>query len=387
MTIIEDLTPPPFITFAIPFFFLLMGVELLIGKFKKETYYSLGDSIADLSTGILSQLSGIFLKALSLLGYLYIYNHYKFMEIPFGAVYGWVGAILLWDFCYYWLHRLSHEVNILWAGHVIHHHSEEYNLIVALRQTSLGGILSWIFFIPMAFLGFHPWVFLAAGQLNLIYQYWVHTKSIKSIGTVGEFLLSTPSHHRVHHAINPKYIDKNHGGIFIIWDRIFGTFQKEEEEPVYGTVKPLQSFNPVWANYHYYWEIFKMAYYAEGISNKLKVFIKPPGWYPSFKEKDAGFLPIPEVSPQSFQKYNPEISKGKKIYVVTWFIIVLLLSFAYLLFHVKLDLFLKVIVSLWIALSLLSLNALLESKKWAKGMDVVRLISTPMVGLLVYLSL
>ncbi len=384
MTIIEDLTPPPFITFAIPFFFLLMGVELLIGKFKKETYYSLGDSIADLSTGILSQLSGIFLKALSLLGYLYIFNHYKFIEIPFGSISGWIGAILLWDFCYYWLHRLSHEVNILWAGHVIHHHSEEYNLIVALRQTSLGGILSWIFFLPMAFLGFHPWVFLAAGQLNLIYQYWVHTKSIKSIGTVGEFLLSTPSHHRVHHAINPKYIDKNHGGIFIIWDRIFGTFQKEDEEPVYGTVKPLQSFNPVWANYHYYWEIFKMAYNAEGFSNKLKVFIKPPGWYPSSKARVEGFVPIPDVSPQTFQKYNPEISKEKKIYIVTWFILVLILSFAYLLFHVKLDLSTKVIVSLWIALSLLSLNALLESKKWAKGIDVVRLISTPLVGFIVY---
>ena len=164
MTIIEDLTPPPFITFAIPFFFLLMGVELLVGKVKNKSYYSMSDSIADLSTGILSQLSGIFLKALSLLGYLYIYNHFKWMEIPFNSIVGWIAAIVLWDFCYYWLHRLSHEVNILWAGHVIHHHSEEYNLIVALRQTSLGGILSWIFFIPMAFLGFHPSVFLAAGQ-------------------------------------------------------------------------------------------------------------------------------------------------------------------------------------------------------------------------------
>lgn len=387
MTIIEDLTPPPFITYAIPFFFLLMGVELLVGKVKNKTYYSMSDSIADLSTGILSQLSGIFLKALSLLGYLYIYNHYKWMEIPFNSLAGWMAAIVLWDFCYYWLHRLSHEVNILWAGHVIHHHSEEYNLIVALRQTSLGGILSWIFFIPMAFLGFHPWVFLAAGQLNLIYQYWVHTKTIKTIGTVGEFLLSTPSHHRVHHAINPQYIDRNHGGIFIIWDRLFGTFEKEVEEPVYGTVKPLQSFNPVWANYHYYWEILKMAYNAQGVLNKLKVFYKPPGWYPSTKEKAEGYLPIPKVSEETFVKYNPEISTSKKVYVITWFIFVLLISFGYLLFHVKLEIQSKILVSLWIALSLLSLNAILESKKWSKWLDVVRLVSTPIVGILIYLKL
>jgi hypothetical protein len=309
------------------------------------------------------------------------------MEIPFNSLAGWMAAIVLWDFCYYWLHRLSHEVNILWAGHVIHHHSEEYNLIVALRQTSLGGILSWIFFIPMAFLGFHPWVFLAAGQLNLIYQYWVHTKTIKTIGTVGEFLLSTPSHHRVHHAINPQYIDRNHGGIFIIWDRLFGTFEKEVEEPVYGTVKPLQSFNPVWANYHYYWEILKMAYNAEGVLNKLKVFYKPPGWYPSTKEKAEGYLPIPKVSEETFVKYNPEISTSKKVYVITWFIFVLLISFGYLLFHVKLEIQSKILISLWIALSLLSLNAILESKKWSKWLDVVRLVSTPIVGILIYLKL
>jgi hypothetical protein len=239
----------------------------------------------------------------------------------------------------------------------------------------------------MAFLGFHPWVFLAAGQLNLIYQYWVHTKTIKTIGTVGEFLLSTPSHHRVHHAINPQYIDRNHGGIFIIWDRLFGTFEKEVEEPVYGTVKPLQSFNPVWANYHYYWEILKMAYNAQGVLNKLKVFYKPPGWYPSTKEKEEGYLPIPKVSEETFVKYNPEISTSKKVYVITWFIFVLLISFGYLLFHVKLEIQSKILISLWIALSLLSLNAILESKKWSKWLDVVRLVSTPIVGILIYLKL
>ena len=380
---IEEITPPPFITIAIPFFFLLMGVEVLVGKFKKEKYYNFSDSIADLSTGILSQLSGIFLKALTLLGYLYVYNHYKFITIPFESIFGWILAIVLWDFLYYWLHRLSHEVNILWAGHVIHHHSEEYNLIVALRQTSLGGIISWVFFIPMAFLGIHPWVFLAAGQLNLIYQYWVHTKSIKSIGAVGEYLLSTPSHHRVHHSVNPQYIDRNHGGIFIIWDRMFGTFEKEDEAPVYGIVKPLESFNPLWANFHYYFEILKMVRSADGIINKIKVFYKPPGWYPSSGDKKEGYSPIPKVSPDTFIKYNPDIKNSKKMYVLLWFIFVLLFSFLYLIFQAKFDTQNKIIISLWIALSLISLNAILENKKWSVILDSFRIISTPIVGFIV----
>lgn len=380
---IEDITPPPFITIAIPIFFLLMGVEVLLGNIKKQKYYSFSDSIADLSTGILSQLSGIFLKAFTLLGYLYVYNHYKFFTIPFESVSGWLLAIVLWDFLYYWLHRLSHEVNILWAGHVIHHHSEEYNLIVALRQTSLGGIISWIFFIPMALLGIHPWVFLAAGQLNLIYQYWVHTKSIQSIGVVGEYIFSTPSHHRVHHAVNPQYIDRNHGGIFIIWDRIFGTFEKEVEPPVYGIVKPLESFNPLWANFHYYIEILKMVWMAQGISNKIKVLFKPPGWYPGDGDKEEGYSPIPKVSPDTFIKYNPDIKTSKKLYVLSWFIFVLLFSFLYLIFQAKFDTPNKIIISLWITLSLLSLNALLENKKWSVFLDSVRIISTPIVGFVV----
>lgn len=376
--------PPPFITYAIPFFFLLMAVEYAIGYFKKETYYRFNDSISDLSTGILSQLSGIFLKTFTLYGYFYVFENFRVTTFPVSSPISWVLAIVLWDFFYYWLHRLSHEVNFLWAGHVIHHHSEEYNLIVALRQTSLGGIFSWVFFLPMALLGIDPWVYLAAGQLNLIYQYWVHTKSIHSIGTIGEYILSTPSHHRVHHAINPKYIDKNHGGIFIIWDRIFGTFQKEDEEPVYGTVKPLKSFNPIWANYHYYYELFLAAAKAPGFKNKLKVLYKPPGYFPPDKNREEGFLPIPDVSPENFQKYNPEMSRGKKFYILAWFVLLLLISFSYLLFLSRFGWMERIVLSIWISFSLLVINANMEDRKWAKAFDVVRVISTPAILFLLY---
>lgn len=368
-----DLTPPPFINYAIPFFFLLMGIEMLYGVFAKKNFYNFSDTIADLSTGILSQISAVFLKLVTLIPYIYLYENYRVLDISMDSIPGWIFCIIGWDFFYYWLHRLSHEVNFFWASHVIHHHSEEYNLIVALRQTSLGGIFNWIFFLPLALIGFPPWMFLASGQLNLIYQYWVHTKAIKSIGTVGEFLLSTPSHHRVHHAINPEYIDKNHGGIFIIWDRLFGTFIKEDKEPVYGTVKPLKSFNPVWANFHYYLQILSESIHAEGFINKIKVWIKPPGWYPSTKESPEGFLPIPEVHPETFKKYNPRISSSVKKYVLVWFILVLFSSFAFLLFYQKLDFTSQVYSALWITMSLLSICALLESRRWGKYLEGARI--------------
>ncbi len=371
---LENFVPPPFITYAIPFFFLLMLVEAIIGKIKHESYFHFGDSIADLSTGILSQLSGIFLKTLGIFGYFWVYENFRILTLGMDSIWNWILAILLWDFFYYWFHRLSHEVNLLWASHVIHHHSEEYNLFVALRQTSIG-VFSWIFYLPMALLGIEPWLYLAAGQINLIYQYWVHTKSIQKLHPILEFLLSTPSHHRVHHAINPKYIDKNHGGIFIIWDRIFGTFQEEQEAPVYGTVKPLKSYNPLYANYHYLVELFKLSKKANTFWNKIKVWFMPPGWYPPTENSPEYKLQIPEVSPEIFQKYRPEIEPWIRRYVLIWFIIVLVSSFIYLVLVMKISFEIRVVFSLLIAFHLLVINGLLESKKWAWKLEGLRLMS------------
>ncbi|MCC5815609.1 MAG: sterol desaturase family protein [Leptospira sp.] len=370
----ENFTPPPFITYAIPFFFVLIFIELGVGFFRRKAYYRLNDSITDLSTGIISQLWGLFQKGVTLFAYFYLYENYRLGTIPIESVFGWVACIILWDFCYYWFHRLSHEINLFWAGHVIHHTSEEYNLVVALRQTGIGGFVSWIFYLPLAIIGFHPWVFLAAGQLNLIYQFWVHTKAVKSIGTVGEFLLSTPSHHRVHHAINPQYIDKNHGGIFIIWDRMFGTFAKEEEEPVYGTVKPLASFNPVWANFHYLLEIIRMSWKAQGLWNKVKVWFMPPGWIPPMKEGEAPvFLKPPPVSVDSFKKYDPPAISHQRIYALSWFIITLLGSFASLLFVTKLQTNELIVITAAVTVSLVSFGWILESRKISLVSELARL--------------
>lgn len=370
----ENFTPPPIVTYAIPVFFLLIGIEVYIGYRKNKALYRLNDSIADLSTGIVSQIWGLFQKGIGLFAYFYIYEHFRFFEFAMTNPWAWVLCIVGQDFCYYWSHRLAHEVNILWAGHVIHHHSEEYNLVVALRQTGLGGIVTWIFYVPLALIGFHPWMYLASGQLNLIYQFWVHTKAVGKIGKIGEYILSTPSHHRVHHAINPIYIDKNHGGIFILFDRMFGTFREETEPCVYGTVKPLKSFNPVYANFHYYWELLKQAASAPYFLDKIKVFFKPPGWYPREGNKPAGFLPIPEVRPETFHKYDPKPPSEVRTYTTTWFVLVLLLSFSFLLFVAKFSLISQVLVTLWVTFSLVAINALIEGKSWAGAMEIGRLL-------------
>ncbi|TGM80138.1 sterol desaturase family protein [Leptospira bouyouniensis] len=370
----ENFKAPQIVTFAIPVFFLLIGIEVYIGYRKNKDLYRLNDSIADLSTGIISQIWGLFQKGVGLYAYFYIYEHFRFFEFAMTNPWAWVLCIVGQDFCYYWSHRLAHEVNFLWAGHVIHHHSEEYNLVVALRQTGLGGLVSWIFYVPLALVWFHPWMYLASGQINLIYQFWVHTKAVGKIGKIGEFILSTPSHHRVHHAINPIYIDKNHGGIFIIFDRMFGTFREETEPCVYGTVKPLRSFNPVYANFHYYWELLNQSFQAEYFLDKILVFFKPPGWIPRRGQKAAGFLPIPEVSPTTFQKYDPKPASEVKTYTTTWFVLVLLLSFAFLLFVPKFSLVSQILVTIWVTLSLVSINALIENKSWAGAMEISRLL-------------
>lgn len=161
------------------------------------------------------------------------------------ALASWAVVFVLVDLAYYWSHRFAHEVNILWAGHVVHHSSEEYNLPVALRQSSLHGLMSWIFYMPLAAIGV-PWrMFVTCNAINLVYQFWIHTRAVGQMGSLTEAVMNTPSHHRVHHGVNPKYQDKSYAGVFIVFDRWFWSFQAEEEEPVYGITKPLQSWNPL----------------------------------------------------------------------------------------------------------------------------------------------
>jgi len=281
---------------AIPVFLGLLAAEVLVGRLRGRTVHRLADSVTDLGCGILSQLTGIFLAVVALTGYRYVEKGWSLQQLlgapewPRGVA-GWVAAFLLVDLGQYLIHRLSHRVAFLWACHVVHHSSEELNFAVALRNTSLHGLFTWVFTLPGAFLGL-PWqVFATCYALNVAWQFWLHTRLIPKLGTL-ELVLNTPSHHRVHHGRDPEYVDRNFGGVLIVWDRLFGTFTDERHEPAYGVTPRLRSSDPVWANLHGWTEIGRAWRRAAGWRGRMAAVFGPPDWP---EEPDGAVVPPAEL--------------------------------------------------------------------------------------------
>ena len=347
-----------YVVLAIPVFFLLIALELAITRIQERDYYSLSDSINDLSCGLIQQILEVFLKTALFAGYLVLYQRYHVFEIPSGAVWAWVACLLGVDFLYYWFHRKSHEVNAFWAAHVVHHQSEEYNLAVALRQGAFQGVFSWVFYLPLAVIGFPPLMFLTVSSIDTLYQFWIHTRAIGKLGPL-EWILNTPSNHRVHHGRNPKYIDRNHAGIFIIWDRMFGTYAPEEDEPVYGITTPLRSWNPVWANFHYWGEILGKARRTRRLADKLRMFVKPPGWQP---EELGGFQKAPEVDRAAVRRFDFPVSPRVRGLAFVLFAITLLAGALFLFLQPEWTASARAAASLAILLSLVVVGALLEGR-------------------------
>jgi hypothetical protein len=208
-------------------------------------------------------------------------------------------------------------VALFWAAHVVHHQSEEYNLSTALRQTSSGWIAGWIFYLPMALAGFPPLVFAVVALIDLLYQYWVHTQQIGKLGWFDRWFCA-PSNHRVHHAVNEQYLDKNYGGIFIIWDRLFGSYAEEDDAVpcVYGTRGPLRSWNPLWANLHNYADMARDSWRAADWGDKVRVWFKPPGWRPP---DVAARWPKPPFEIDKLERYDPPMSRGAQVLAVLVF--------------------------------------------------------------------
>jgi alkylglycerol monooxygenase len=294
----------------------------------------------------------------------------------------WIVLFIGVDFCYYWFHRMSHEVNALWAAHIVHHQSEEYNLTVALRQSWFQSWFAWIFYLPLAWIGFDPLMFVTLSAFNTLYQFWIHTRTIKSMGFL-EHILNTPSHHRVHHGSNPKYIDKNHAGSLIIWDKMFGTFQKEEEEVYYGITTPLASWNPVWANVHYWAELWDTAKKTNGITDKIKVFISPPGWFPA---QLGGFKHAPEIDVLTYKKYDSSYTRNIVLYVFAQFIVALAVGSALLFLYPKLQTPAVVAAASFTIFTLLTCGALLENRTWLKYFEYSRLLFS-LLGLYAFQNL
>lgn len=268
------------VTYAIPFFILAMAIEFLYGVVRGRNTYRLADTVNSLSLGTLSRLQNLLGIGFGGAAYQAVAERFSMPLWSADSVAVWILAFVAYDFCYYWSHRMGHEWKLFWASHVAHHQSEEFNLSTALRQTSTG-YLNFVFYLPLFLLGLPPAVFATVGALNLIYQFWVHTEHVGRLGPL-EWVLVTPSNHRVHHARNPRYIDRNYGGVFIVWDRLFGTFADErpDERCVYGITHPLRSFNPIWANLHVWLETLEVSLRTRRLRDKIRVWFTGPGWFP-----------------------------------------------------------------------------------------------------------
>lgn len=355
---------------SIPLFFILIAIELLAARLLERRVYRFADSFADLGCGIIEQLLGVLVKAMLFAGYLGLYANARLFDLPEDSWLVFAACFLGVDFLYYWFHRMSHEIGAFWAAHSVHHQSEEYNLSVALRQGAFQSFFSWMFYLPLALLGFPPAVFITCSALNTLYQFWIHTRLIGKLGPF-EWIFNTPSHHRVHHGRNPRYIDRNHAGTLIIWDRMFGTFVEETDEPVYGVVKPLRSVNPLWANFAGWADIAAVAARASRFKDRLLPFVAAPGWRPA---EQGGTLIPPEVSrPQDEASYLP-VSRNLGAYVFVHFVALLLLTTFALFKAPLLGEVVFIALALTVVASLVVLSRLLEQKRGARALEAARVL-------------
>lgn len=308
------------IVLATPVFFLLIGLEYLVGRLRGVKIYRLNDTLNSLSLGVMSQISGLFLRLLGIGIYAAVYSVAALQELPAEAWWVWVLAVVVYDLCYYWYHRFSHTCSLLWAAHVVHHQSQEYNLSTALRQTSSGALLGWVFYLPMALAGFPPEVFAVAALIDLLYQYWIHTEQVGKLGWFDR-VFASPSNHRVHHAINDRYLDHNYGGIFVIWDRLFGTFVEEDEPCLYGTRSPLRSWDPVRANLQVYLDLTQKSRRARTLREALAYWLKPPGWQPGGADGQAWTQPSLDAA--CLERFNPALAPGSAPLALGGFVLAL----------------------------------------------------------------
>jgi alkylglycerol monooxygenase len=359
------------IVLSIPIFFILIGIELLVERFTHQKLYRFQDAIANLSCGITSQLSGLFMKIFLIGVYQFLFENVALLELDDTKWWYWVALVLLVDLAYYWAHRMSHEINLFWGGHVVHHQSEEYNLSVALRQSSLQVIWTFGFSLPIALLGFKTVDFALISALNTLYQFWIHTEAINKLPRWIEFIFNTPSHHRVHHGRDPKYIDKNHAGSLIIWDRMFGTFQPEEERPTYGITKPLNSWNPFYANISHYVSMKEDLVRIPNWKDRFIYLFKKPGWLPEYL---GGYRAAPPVDKGSYNKYDPPSTLSLNLYVLFQYVLCLIGTALFLFQAEKVALSSKIFVAGLISIMVVNCAVLFEQRSWVKWSEWLRII-------------
>ena len=360
---------------AIPFFLGLIILEVGLAKKRKASVYRLNDAMTDIASGMGDQSLGIFFTATSvaLLGAIASWlqsTSLTFAHFEQNDPWAWVIAMIGVDFCFYWYHRFCHRVNWAWATHAVHHHSEDYNLAVALRQPFLAKYFSWIFYIPILFLGIPPLVIMGALAFNLLYQFWIHTQLIDKMGAF-EWVFNTPAHHRVHHGTNPQYIDKNYAGILIIWDRMFGTFAPEEETVVYGTIKPVRSWSAIWSNVVIWKELWEKSRQQKNLWDALRLWWMPPEWNPVADEN----VSLGE------RGYNVNNNVHLNIYLASQIPVAGGVMAVLMLLGNNLPLWLSVLGVVWVFVTILSWGGLFEGRSWSKSLETSKFLIPLVVAL------
>ncbi|MCK8524221.1 sterol desaturase family protein [Aquimarina sp. D1M17] len=347
------------LSYAIPGFVVLILIEYLISRWKKVPVNEAMDTISSLSSGITDTLRSLTGLAIIIISYEWMVNHIALIEIK-STVWLYILTFIGLDFAGYWSHRFNHTINLFWNRHIIHHSSEEFNLACALRQ-SISAIVSIYFFlyIPMALLGIPAGVVALVAPIHLFAQFWYHTRLINKMGVL-EHIIVTPSHHRVHHAINDEYLDKNYSQIFIFWDKWFGTFQEElpQKPPVYGVKKPVNTWNPFFINFMHAWGILKDAWRTKNWWDKIRIWYMPTGWRPDdVKEK----YPIKIITdPYNREKYRTESSLFLKLWSWTQLIVTLSLLYYMLVSFGDLEFIQIINYSIFIAITIFAYTSLMD---------------------------
>lgn len=359
---------------AIPAFLALVVIEIFYGQWKGKQTYSFMDTLSSLSSGMTNILKDLIGLTLVLISYPYLFDllHLQTLEATFWT---YSIAFICIDFASYWGHRLNHQVNLFWNQHIIHHSSEEFNLACALRQSFSNLVsLSALFLIPAALLGVPHKVITILASIHLFGQFWYHTQHIGKLGWL-EYILVTPSQHRVHHAINPEYIDKNLAAIFCVWDRWFGTFQEELDNvpPVYGTLKPVQSWNPFWINFQHLWSLSQDAWRTNKWTDKFKIWFMPTGWRP---DDVAQSHPKKKVnSPFEQKKYKHKYSSFLKSYATFQFMGITIMLLYFLSHFEDFDTPFRLALVAILFLSIFSYTSVMDCFKWAALFDSFRALT------------
>lgn len=357
---------------AIPIFLVFMALEYAFLRLQKRQLHRFNDSVASLSMGLCLLVSDALLKTYTFAVFIYLWQSHRLFDFEVNSPVTWLVFFIGTDFCYYWFHRCAHEINVLWGAHVGHHQSEEYNLTTALRQSAFQYAFSWVFYLPLALLGCPPSVFLIQFVVLKLYQFWLHTQSINKISLLEGFF-STPSSHRVHHAKNPIYIDKNYGGTLVVWDRLFGTWQPElNNEPChYGTTVPLNTLNPIKANLQHWHMLAVDTLKTEFWRDKFGLWIKPTGWRPGDCKTEIETLQKNGCKERI--KYDPQVSSMTKWYVGVNMLIIFIVSTLFLFLSPSLSASYLVFGVIVILGSVVMANLLLERRFEYVFLEFIRL--------------